>query len=93
MIFPILNSVLFFCGRKDDSFETSLMSHTILYKKTFISNCGREDASCQSLAGEEGAKGTSCRRQRAAHLPRKYPTFAKSRLKYCWSTDFIDFIG
>ena len=27
------------------------MSHTIL-KKTFISKCGREDASCQSLAGE-----------------------------------------
>ena len=32
--------------------EKMLMSHTIL-KKTFISNCGREDASCQSLAGEE----------------------------------------
>ena len=32
--------------------EKMLMSHTIL-KKTFISDCGREDASCQSLAGEE----------------------------------------
>ena len=72
--------------------EKMLMSHTIL-KKTFISDCGREDASCQSLAGEGGAKGTSCRRQRAAHLPRKYPTFAKRRLKYCWSNDFIDIIG
>ena len=73
--------------------EKMLMSHTILKKLSFLTVAEKMLVANHWLVRGGGAKGTSCRRQRAAHLPRKYPTFAKRRLKYCWSNDFIDIIG